>query len=42
MSDLDYLDYLREQEEYNPFLQEELPRQVRDAYSESQDWEAAA
>ena len=40
--DLDWYDYLREQEEANPFSLNELPRQWREAYNEHQDWEEAA
>lgn len=42
MSDLDWHDYLREQDEYNPFTPDELPRQWREAYTEYRDWEEAA
>lgn len=45
MADTDWLDYLAERDEYNPFTPDELPRQWRDAYTDStgsQDWEEAA
>ena len=42
MTDLAWYDYLQEQEEYNPFSADELPRQVLEAYDDNQDWEEAA
>lgn len=41
MSDLDWLDYLDEQDRSHPFAPDELPRRWREAYSEYTDLEAA-
>ena len=42
MSDLTWLDWLQEQDELNPFSVDELPRQWREAYTETLDLEEAA